>query len=329
VARPPASQQAAVPAWVRSPDARSGERRRLIWGIVGSVLGTSIVVGGLAGFFVGSRGKPWSAILGMGRPPTQSKSQPAGLQSSSEHEVTAVARAPAASGNPAKSPTPSSAGLAPAVAKTAPAARTSGSDKALATAGAARGLPARGSVAATSLPSAQELAQPGPRKEVTNAEDGTPGTWGQGVPDTGAGLVTVSVSSQPAGASVWINGKERGRTPLRVKIQAGRAQVVMVLAGHASATADLTASEGMAVSKELAAIDPPMTGEARFRAECVTLGKLPIVVDGKETGVLCPFSKLRVDPGLHRIGLFVPALGKVHEKEVTLHPGVRSIVFAD
>jgi hypothetical protein len=36
-----------------------------------------------------------------------------------------------------------------------------------------------------------------------------------------------------------------------------------------------------------------------------------------------------VEPGVHKIGLFVPALGQVHEKEVTLHPGVRSIVFGD
>jgi hypothetical protein len=91
----------------------------------------------------------------------------------------------------------------------------------------------------------------------------------------------------------------------------------------------MTASEGAKVSKELVAVAPPMTGDARFRAECITRGKLPIVVDGKETGILCPFTKLRVEPGVHKIGLFVPALGQVHEKEVTLHPGVRSIVFGD
>jgi hypothetical protein len=105
--------------------------------------------------------------------------------------------------------------------------------------------------------------------------------------------------------------------------------VVLVLAGHASATVDVTAGEGTQVSKELLVVAPPLTGDARFRAECTTQGRLPIVVDGKETGVLCPFSKLRVDPGVHKIGLFVPALGQVHEKEVTLHSGVRSIVFAD
>jgi hypothetical protein len=46
-------------------------------------------------------------------------------------------------------------------------------------------------------------------------------------------------------------------------------------------------------------------------------------------GHCCPFNRLRVDPGVHKIGLYVPALGQVHEKEVTLHTGVRSIVFGD
>jgi hypothetical protein len=138
------------------------------------------------------------------------------------------------------------------------------------------------------------------------------------------------VTSQPVGADVWINGKERGRTPLQVRVQPGPARVVLVLPGHASATVDVTArEEGAQISKELVAVAPPLTGEARFRAECITQGKLPIVVDGKETGILCPFTKLRVDPGVHKIGVFVPALGKVHEKEVTLQPGVRSIVFGD
>jgi hypothetical protein len=83
------------------------------------------------------------------------------------------------------------------------------------------------------------------------------------------------------------------------------------------------------VDETLKPVEPPMTGEARFRAECQTLSKLPIVVDGKETGIVCPFSKMRVDPGRHSIGVLVPATGKVHQKEITLRAGVRSVVFED
>jgi len=104
---------------------------------------------------------------------------------------------------------------------------------------------------------------------------------------------------------------------------------VLVRAGYLTHQATLEVREGAAVEATLKPATPPMTGEARFRAECQTTGKLPIVVDGKETGILCPFSKMRVDPGVHTIGLLIPATGQVHQKEVTLRPGVRSVVFGD
>jgi hypothetical protein len=104
---------------------------------------------------------------------------------------------------------------------------------------------------------------------------------------------------------------------------------VQVRPGYLTSQSTLDIREGAAVDEKLKAVEPPMTGEARFRAECQTQGKLPIVVDGKETGVLCPFSKLRVEPGAHTIGLLIPATGKVHQKEVTLSAGVRSVVFGD
>ena len=300
--------QTSIPTWAASPDDRAAKHpnRRLIWVIVGSVLGASVLAGGLAGFLVGARGKSWSALLGGRQPSAQAKPQAAPSLPD-----------PAADDVPAKTGQPSEAG-----ARANPPA-----------AGMRRAAPA--GEAAPSLAKKAGAEKPAapttPDKKAIAAGGAAPATWGKGVSDSaGAGqLVSVSVTSQPASANVWINGKERGRTPLQARIASGPAKVVLVLAGHASAVVDVTAREGAQVSKELLAVAPPMTGDARFRAECTTQGKLPIVVDGKETGVLCPFTKLRVDPGVHKIGLFVPALGQVHEKEVTLHPGVRSIVFAD
>ncbi len=144
-----------------------------------------------------------------------------------------------------------------------------------------------------------------------------------------AGAVRVSVESTPPGARAWINGQDRGETPLVVQLPPGSARVVLVRPGHLTSQSTVEVREGAAVEVTLKPVAPPMTGEARFRAECQTTGKLPIVVDGKETGILCPFSKMRVDPGTHTIGLLIPATGQVHQKEVTLRPGVRSIVFGD
>ena len=305
--RPPPSHTP-VPGWARSPDERTAKprNRRLIWVIAGSVLGVSVLAGGLAGFFVGARSKPWGAWLGGGHPSALSKPKPAAADPGADDDTPEAAQ-PAS--NAAKVVPPAVGTRRPAVEAAPSVAKNAGGDTAEKRAKA-------------TAPATSEKKAPG---------SAAPAAWAKGVSDSaGAGqLVSVSVTSQPVGASVWINGKERGRTPLQAKIQSGPAQVVFVLAGHVSAVVDAKASEGVQVTKELVAVDPPLTGESRFRAECTTQGKFPIVVDGKETGVLCPFSKLRVDPGVHRIGLFVPALGKVREKEVTLQPGVRSIVFGD
>jgi len=143
------------------------------------------------------------------------------------------------------------------------------------------------------------------------------------------GLLRVPVASRPDGAMVWINGEERGKTPCTVDLKPGSARVVLVRAGHLTNQSTLEVRDGAKIDATLKPVEPPMTGDARFRAECKTHGKLPIVVDGKETGILCPFSKMRVDPGSHTIGLFVPATGKVHNKDIILFAGVRSVVFGD
>jgi hypothetical protein len=144
-----------------------------------------------------------------------------------------------------------------------------------------------------------------------------------------SGRWRVPVASHPEGAMVWINGEERGKTPCSVELGPGSARVVLVRAGYLARQSTVEVREGTKVDETLTPVEPPMTGDARFRAECKTEGKLPIVVDGKETGILCPYSKMRVEPGTHTIGLFVPATGKVHNKEIILFAGVRSVVFGD
>jgi hypothetical protein len=167
-----------------------------------------------------------------------------------------------------------------------------------------------------------------PAKQESPASKPTLATEGATATSAGAGL-RVPFASQPAGARVWVNGEERGETPCTVPLRPGTARVVLVRPGYLSSQSTLEVREGAKVDVALKAVEPPMTGEARFRAECQTTGKFPIVVDGKETGILCPFSKMRVEPGTHTIGLLIPATGQVHQKEVILFAGVRSVVFKD
>jgi hypothetical protein len=124
----------------------------------------------------------------------------------------------------------------------------------------------------------------------------------------------VAIASKPDGAMVWIDGEERCKTPCTVKLKPGSARLALVHAGYLSSQSSIDVRDGAKVDATLQSVAPPMEGEARFRAECKTEGKFPIVVDGKETGILCPYSKMRVEPGSHTIGVLVPSTGKVHDK---------------
>jgi serine/threonine-protein kinase len=150
-----------------------------------------------------------------------------------------------------------------------------------------------------------------------------------GKPTGNSSLISVPITSKPDGAMVWIDGEERGKTPCTVKLEPGSARLALVHAGYLSSQSSIDVREGAKVEATLKPVASPMEGDARFRAECKTEGKLPIVVDGKETGILCPHSKMRVAPGTHTIGVLVPSTGKVHDKEITLSAGVRSINFGD
>jgi serine/threonine protein kinase len=150
-----------------------------------------------------------------------------------------------------------------------------------------------------------------------------------GKPTGNSSLINVPITSKPDGAMVWIDGEERGKTPCMVKLKSGSARLALVHAGYLSSQSSIDVREDAKVDATLKPVTPPTEGDARFRAECKTEGKLPIVVDGKETGILCPYSKMRVEPGTHTIGVLVPSTGKVHDKEITLSAGVRSINFGD
>lgn len=141
--------------------------------------------------------------------------------------------------------------------------------------------------------------------------------------------VTVPIHSTPEGAMIWLGEKERGKTPLTIKERSGVAKLVLIKEGFISVKKTVQLTNDARLEETLAAVTPPLEGAARFRVECVTRGKYPIVVDGQETGILCPFSKMRVPPGLHRIGILIPNTGAVREKEITLQKGVRSVSFPE
>jgi serine/threonine protein kinase len=148
-----------------------------------------------------------------------------------------------------------------------------------------------------------------------------------GKPASAVSMIGLPIATEPSGAMVWIDGEEQGKTPCAVKLKPGSARLVLVHAGYLTSQSSMEVREGAKIDVTLKAVEPPLQGEARFRAECKTEGKLPLVVDGKETGILCPYSKMRFEPGVHTVGVLVPSTGKVYEKELTFSAGVRSLSF--
>jgi hypothetical protein len=187
--------------------------------------------------------------------------------------------------------------------------------------------PAAASSAPASLPAVPKASQASPPTDPSPAVAAPAAVASK--PAGGSSSISVAIASQPDGAMVWIDGEERCKTPCTVKLKPGSARLALMHAGYLSSQSSIDVRDGAKVDVTLQSVAPPMEGEARFRAECKTEGKFPIVVDGKETGVLCPYSKMRVEPGSHTIGVLVPSTGKVHEKEITLSAGVRSINFGD
>lgn len=244
-----------------------------------------------------------------------------------------VAKKVAAPALPASKPAPAAK---PALAeKTAPtekpaAGQAPRGDKAAVDKVAAKALPAKATaVEATVAKAAPTTGIAASDKSAPTIAPKPAPAPSKGATPLAGGLVHLPVVSRPAGAMVWINGEERGKTPCTVDVKSGSARVVLVRAGHLTSQSTVQVREGAKIDETLKPVEPPMTGDARFRAECKTHGKLPIVVNGKETGILCPFSKMRVQPGSHTIGVLVPATGEVHTKDIILFAGVRSVVFGD
>jgi hypothetical protein len=137
----------------------------------------------------------------------------------------------------------------------------------------------------------------------------------------------VALSSEPPGAAIWVDGKELGKTPSTAKLPAGAKQVRLVRVGYRSATAKLGSATGAALSLPLEPTVAAPWGKAIVVVTCKTRGKLPVLVDGAETGLLCPSPRLGLQPGQHEIGILDPASGEVEKQALELRVGARYVRF--
>ncbi|MFL5313326.1 MAG: PEGA domain-containing protein [Myxococcales bacterium] len=106
----------------------------------------------------------------------------------------------------------------------------------------------------------------------------------------------LTVESEPAGASVVIDGKERGRTPFLAPVSAGTHELVLRLAGRREVGTELTMPKDKDLSLRMELGQP--SGAPRLTVASVP-DRAAVLVDGKEVG-LTPWSG-ELKPGEHTV----------------------------
>ena len=105
-------------------------------------------------------------------------------------------------------------------------------------------------------------------------------------------LTTFKISSQPKGAAVTVDGKDKGKTPLTVKdVSFGEHEVGVRLAGHEKflKTVKVDSDKPMEISAELVALPGAITitsvpGGAKLKINGEVKGNTPATVNGLEAG---------------------------------------------
>jgi len=109
----------------------------------------------------------------------------------------------------------------------------------------------------------------------------------------------------PAGATVWLDGKEVGSTPSTILTTPGAHRLVVTAPGYRMLRDVIDTSKGILFEREMVPAIFPLTGSVGLNVACTTEGKYPVFIDGKEIGALCPIAGVRLDPGKHMVGVFV------------------------
>lgn len=149
-----------------------------------------------------------------------------------------------------------------------------------------------------------------------------PPPWARKLPRVANHL---QLDTSPPGATVWIDGVERGVTPLNLALGSGGHRIVVVLEGYRTWREVIDTTAGEIINKKLAAVE--ITPASAFvNVDCKTQGKYPIFVDDDDTGTLCPGQNIPVKPGKHMIGAYVIPDRKIAAVEVDVPPGPKPTI---
>jgi serine/threonine-protein kinase len=115
----------------------------------------------------------------------------------------------------------------------------------------------------------------------------------------------LQIEVEPSGAVIWVDGAERGTTPMTLATQPGVHRLVVTAMGYRMLRDVVNTQRGVVFKRKMAPTVFPMDGSVSLSIGCNTGGKYPVFVDGREIGVYCPISGIRLEPGKHMAGIFV------------------------
>jgi serine/threonine-protein kinase len=113
---------------------------------------------------------------------------------------------------------------------------------------------------------------------------------------------SLTITSTPAGALVYLDGSETGVTPLKLPASADRHTVALLLAGHELYIAQVDGAGAFAIP--LKEVTPP-GGPAGIKVlRCKDKDRYYVFVDGKPTGQMCPTERIDTDVGPHTVEVY-------------------------
>jgi serine/threonine protein kinase len=131
------------------------------------------------------------------------------------------------------------------------------------------------------------------------------------------------LKTTPGGATVWLDGVQKQKTPLTLVTAPGSHRLVVTLPGFRMLRDAVDTTTGLLWAREMFPAPRLDGGRVPLDVTCTTEGAYPVFVDGRDSGELCPASDLRIEPGRHSIGVFVIPQNRIwaFDREVQLnHP---------
>ncbi len=113
---------------------------------------------------------------------------------------------------------------------------------------------------------------------------------------------SLTITSTPAGARVYLDGAETGVTPLKLPASADRHTVALLLGGHELYIAQVDGAGAFAIP--LKEVTPP-GGPAGVKVlKCKDKDRYYVFLDGKPTGQMCPTERIDTDVGPHTVEVY-------------------------